>query len=86
MLVNGRVGGGVLHGAAVVVRDVGAGPAHDPLLGQSLAVKKAYKHLLLYVSHTILGGGRSGDKLWLYDCSDSKLNIPNRRSYINIFK
>ena len=41
MLVNGRVGGGVLHGAAVVVRDVGAGPAHDPLLGQSLAVKKA---------------------------------------------
>ena len=43
MLVNGRVGGGVLHGAAVVVRDVGAGPAHDPLLGQSLAVKKHKK-------------------------------------------
>ena len=61
MLVNGRVGGGVLHGAAVVVRDVGAGPAHDPLLGQSLAVKKGKKYSLLYVSNTNLGGGKSGD-------------------------
>ena len=59
MLVNGRVGGGVLHGAAVVVRDVGAGPAHDPLLGQSLAVKKGKKYLLLFVSNTILGGGQA---------------------------
>ena len=38
-LVDRRVGS-VLDGAAVVVRDVGAGAAHDPLLGQSLAGRK----------------------------------------------